>query len=212
MHVAITTGALVLVTLTIILLRVFWFRLPERLRGFLVYAASAMILLRIAFVVSKWSTTSDHMNIMLNWTAVAGYELIIVLFTLHRPRWLTTISAFILIVPVFASSILLPLNSLFDPTTADITAIGNHFICEKNPWDADPATETTGVDLTVFYRPPFAPFMRHKVQRTTFNNEQCNAAESSVTVEPDRKHLRFRCPAWPSRQNASAVDQILPIK
>lgn len=211
MHVPITTAALVLLTLAIILLRIFWSRLSGRLRRFIVYAAIAMILLRIVFVVSGWSTTSDHMNVLVNWCAVAGYELMIVLFTLYRPKWLTTISAAILLVPVFASSILMPLTSLFDWTPADITSIGNHFICERNPWEADPGIRSTGVDLMVYYRPPFAPFLRHKVQRAAFNNDQCNANASFAAVEPDRKHLRFHCPAAPSNPTGGAIDLILPI-
>ncbi|MCU1226561.1 MAG: hypothetical protein JWQ42_4654 [Edaphobacter sp.] len=211
MHVPITTVALILLTLTIILLRVFWFRLPAKLHHLLVYAAIAMILLRIAFVVSGWSTTSDRMNALLNWCAVAGYELMIVLFTLYRPKWLTTISAAILLIPVFASSILMPLTNLFDETTADIRSIGNHLIYERSPWEADPGTKSTGVDLLVYYRPPLAPFLRHKIQRAAFNNDQCNADVSFAAVEPDRKHLRFHCPAAPSKPNGTAIDLILPI-
>jgi len=211
MHVPITTAALVLLTLAIIFLRIFWFRLPAKFRRFLVYAAIGMILLRIVFVTSGWSTTSDRMNVLLNWCAVTGYELIIVLFSLYRPKWLTTISAAILLVPVFASSILIPLTGLFDETTADITSIGNHFICERNHWEADPGTKSTGVDLMVYYRPPFAPFLRHKVQRAAFNNDQCSADASFAAVEPDRKHLRFHCPSAPSKPNGGAIDLVLPI-
>lgn len=201
-----------LVTLAIIALRFFWVRLPGKLRNFLVYSAAAVILLRIFFIVSKWTTTSDRTNAALNWGSVAGYELFLVLFTLLRPRWLTTISAAILLVPVFASSILMPLTGLFDSTPADITSIGNHLICDKNPWDAQGPTQSAGVDLTVFYRSTLVPFMRRKVQRASFSNEQCNTSAAFAAVEPDHKHLRFHCPEWPSQQNAGAVDLILPIK
>ncbi len=165
MHVPLTIATLALITLAMVILRFFWFRLPARLHGSLVYTAIAMILLRILFVASKWTTTSDRMNTILNWAAVTSYALIIVLFTLYRPKWLTTISAVILILPIFTSTIVLPLGRLFDPTTPDITSIGNHLLLEREPWDADPAKQNTGIDLTVYYRPPLIPFMRHKVQR-----------------------------------------------
>jgi hypothetical protein len=212
MQVPLTIATLALITLAIVILRFFWYRLPARLRGSLVYTAIAMILLRILFVASKWVTTSDRINTILNWAAVTSYVLIIVLFTLYRPKWLTTISAVILILPIFASIIVIPLGGLFDPTTPDITSIGNHLLLEKEPWDADPATRNTGIDLTVYYRPPLIPFMRHRVQRWSFNNDQCNSSAASVSIEPDRKHLRFHCPARPTQQTAGAVDLILPIK
>ena len=210
MRVLLTTAVLASLTLAIIMLRVFWSRIPARARSFFVYAGLSMILLHVAFVVTKWSTISDRLNSIINWGAVAGYLLIIVLFTLHRPRWLTTISAAILILPVFTSSILLPLRDLFNPIAPSITRIDNRYIYERNLWNEPGENQNSGADLMVFYQPRFFP-LRRKVQRATFNDMQCDASASSAVIDRERKIIHFHCPALSTPTGSNPIDLLLPL-
>ena len=210
MRVLLTTAVLASLTLAIILLRVFWSRVPARVRSFLVYAGLTMILIHVAFAVTKWSTTSDRLNSIINWGAVAGYLLIIVLFTLHRPRWLTIISATILILPVFASNILLPLRDLFNNTSPSITRIDSRYVFVKNLWDEPGENQNSGADLMVFYQPRFVP-LRRKVQRATFNDMQCSSSASSVSIDRARKIIHFHCPASSTQTGSDPIDLLLPL-
>jgi hypothetical protein len=210
MQVLLTTAVLASLTLAIILLRVYWSRVPARVRSFLVYAGLAMILIHVAFAVTKWSSISDRLNSIINWGAVAGYQLIVVLFTLYRPRWLTTISAVILILPVFASNILLPLGDLFSTTSPSISRIDSRYIYAKNLWNEPGENRNSGADLMVFYQPRFFP-LRRKVQRASFNNMQCNASASSANVDRVRKIIHFHCPASSTQAGSDPIDLLLPL-
>ena len=115
MYVPITFAALAILTVAMIVVRMLWRRFPTWIQRCLVMFAIAMILLR---VLSAATGVGGYRRIgwmpCINWAAVAGYELLILLFTLLPPRWLTTMCAAVLvIVPVFASSILMPLGNVF---------------------------------------------------------------------------------------------------
>ena len=209
MQVLLTTAVLASLTLAIIVLRLFWSRVPAKIRSFLVYAGLAMILVHVTFSVTKWSTTSEHLNSLVNWGAVAGYVLIVVLFTLNRPRWLTTVSAAILLLPIFASSILLPLRDLFN-SVPSVTRIDNRYVYQKNPWKEPGENQNSGADLMVFYQPGFLPLHR-KVQRATFNDMQCDAAASSATIDHERKIIHFHCPALSTPAGSEPIDLLVPL-
>jgi hypothetical protein len=210
MRVLLTAGVLALLLFAIILLRVFWTRVPAKTRSFLVYSGLAMMFIHVAFAVTKWSTTSDRFNSIINWGAVAGYMLIIVLFTLHRPRWLTTISAAILILPVFASNIILPLRDLFSTDSPSIVRIDNRYIYAKNRWHESGENQNSGVDLMVFYQPRFLP-LRRKLQRATFNDMQCDASASSANIDRVSKIIHFHCPASSTAIGLEPIDLLLPL-
>ena len=160
MHVPITLGVLSLLTGAVFALRFLWWRQPSWMRRVIIVCAIGMVSIRFFFLVSQWSTTSTRLNALLCWTAVIGYEVLVVRFSLMRPQWLTTISAVILLLPLLGSTLLIPLTRIFDWSPAEISPIGGHYICEKSPWDTA-GNGTNGMDLIVFYRPPFAPFLRH---------------------------------------------------
>ncbi|WP_035350171.1 hypothetical protein [Edaphobacter aggregans] len=207
MHFPLTLALLGLLTGAALVLRVFWWRIPSWLRRFVLGLAFAMVLLRFLFLVSSWSTTSTYFNDLLCWTAVAGYEILLIRFSLMRPQWLTALSALILMLPIFGSTLLTPLTRIFYWSPADISSIGGPYICEKSPWDLD-GLGNSGMDLIVFYRPPFAPFVRHLVQRASFGDDQCDAAASSAVADPARKVVHFRCPA---RRGQQDIDYTLPL-
>jgi hypothetical protein len=209
MYIPITTAALILLTVANLLLRIFWSRFPQKLRSFFIQASIAMIVLYVTFVATQWTTTSDRMNVLINWLAIGGYELLVLLFSRLPPRWLTLPSAIILIIPLFASSILIPLTHLFEPGSHEKVPIGNHLFYEVVPW-TNVGGGNSGVDVQIYYRPPFAPFLRHKLQSIPFNDQQCNSRQATATAVPDKKAILGRCPNWPS-QPAGTLDKLLPL-
>ena len=205
MNIPLTTAVLASLTVAMIVLRIFWLRVPARLRYFLVRLAFAFIVLQLLSTATKWSTTSGRLNAFINWCAIAGYQLIIVLFTRQRPRWLTTISAIILLVPVFASTILMPLGELFE-VPARLIPVSRNVVFVKYAWNEG---TNSGVDLIIFRKPFFAPFLKRRVERFAFNNQQCNTAAATVTMEPDNQSVRVVCP--PNEQNPGPIERVIPL-
>jgi hypothetical protein len=210
MYIPITTAALALLTVATILLRIFWSRVPPRLRFFLIRASIAMIVLHGLFVVTKWNTTSDRLNVFVNWLAIAGYELLVLLFSTLPPRWLTLPSTIILLIPLFSSSILGPLTYIFDPGSHKKVNLENHLLYQIDPW-SNAGNGNKGVDVIIYYYPSFAPFLRHRVRSIPFNDRECNSREASAIVSPARKTVIFRCPNWPS-QPTGTLDKVLPLR
>ncbi len=89
---------------------------------------------------------------MINWLALAGFELLVLLFTRLSPKWLTVPSAIILIVPLFASSIVFPLTDIFIPGFKEESPIGNNFFYDVRSW-SNSGGGNAGVDVLI-YLPP----------------------------------------------------------
>jgi len=210
MYIPLTIAALALLTVAMLLLQVFWSRVPPRLRFFLIRASIAIIILHGLFVVTKWTTTSDRLNVFINWLAIAGYELLVLLFSRWSPRWLTLQSTIILLIPLFASSILGPLTDIFDPASHRNVPLGDHLFYEVNPW-SNAGGGNKGVDVVIYYHPPFAPFIRHKLQSIPFNDQECNSRAASAIAFPAKKTVLGRCPNWPS-QASGTVEKLLPLR
>jgi hypothetical protein len=209
MYIPITTITLLVMTAAMVLLRFFWGRVPERLRFFLIRGSVAIIILHAFFEITKWSTTSDRLNVFINWMAIAGYQLIVLLFSRLSPRWLTVPCAVILLIPLFAASILQPLTSLFQPDAYKKQFIGNHIFFEVVPWAN--AEGNAGVDVQIYYSPPFLPFLRHRIQNVPFNNRECNSYAAFAILEPSAKMVIGRCPRWGS-DPPPIFDKILPLR
>jgi hypothetical protein len=167
------------------------------------------VAIRFLFILTQWITVSPRFNAALYWLAVVGYELMLVRFSLIRPRWLTSTSAFILLLPIFGSTLLFPLTGIFDTQPPDIFSIGGNYIVERSPWDATIAGHD-GFDLLVFYRPAYAPFLRHMVQRSSFSDEQCESTAATATADPINKVVHFHCPGHHGAQDA--IDLVLPLR
>jgi hypothetical protein len=211
MYMPITTAVLALLTVAMILLRVFWDRVPPMLRSVLIRTAIALVLLQAFFAATRWGTTSNHMNAFISWLAVASYELLILLFSRLSPKWLTSISAAILLIPLFAASILFPLTDLFNPWPNTDVSISRNFFYEIQPWGTTGADgDSDGVDLIVCYRPSFAPFLRKKIQPIAFNIRECNIKAARAKLSPDAKTVVARCPRWPS-EPPGTVDKSLRL-
>jgi hypothetical protein len=173
-------------------------------------AAVGLIVLYGLSVVTKWNTTSDRLNVLIGWSAIAAYELLVLLFSRLSPRWLTIPSTIILLLPLFASSILIPLTHLFDSDSNKMVSISDHLFYEVKPW-ANTGGGNAGVDIDIYYRPSFAPFLRHKIQTIPFNNGECNAYAAFAIALSSTRFVLGRCPNWPS-QTPQTVDKTLPLR
>ncbi|MDE1175354.1 MAG: hypothetical protein PW789_01965 [Edaphobacter sp.] len=196
-------------TIAASILRFFWFRMPLWAERILLATAVSATLVRLFFFVSHWGTVSLRFNAAFCWVAVIGYELMLVRFSLMRPRWLTCICAVILFLPMFASALLVPLTAIFDTEQPDLKQIGKNYLLLVNPWD-EQLDGHTGHDLIVMYQPSWAPFLQHGVQRASFSDDQCRSQETQVTVDRAKKQVSFHCPGLHGERDAIAMT--LPIK
>jgi hypothetical protein len=210
MYIPITTALLALLTVAMLLLRIFWSRVPPQLRFFLIRASIAIIIVHGLFVVTKWTTTSDRLNAVINWMAVAGYELLVLLFSRLSPRWLTLPSTIVLLIPLFASSILVPLTHVFEEAPHKNASLGDNLFSEVSPW-SNVEGGNKGVDVVIYYSPPFAPFFRHKLQTIPFNDQECDSFAASAVAFPAKKVVLGHCPNWPS-QTPGTVEKRLPLR
>jgi hypothetical protein len=208
MNIAITAVILVLLTVAVLLLRIFWLRIPAGFRAFLLRGAVAIILLHLFFVVTKWGTTSTRVNAIINWLAIAGYELFVLLFSRLSPKWLTSLSATVLLIPLFAASSLFPLALVLQPDSIPRVPLGNHLFYKIEPWSS--GAGNPGVDLDIYYIPPFAPFLSRKVVSQAFTTEHCNAFAAYALPGPEPKTVIARCPYSPA-QPAGNDDRILRL-
>jgi hypothetical protein len=193
-----TFTTLILLTVAMVAFGILWPRVPSRLQCLLPRAAIALLLLHLFFVLTKWGTTSSRLNNLINWLAVAGYELLIVLFARLPPRWLTSLSAAVLILPVFASSVVTPLALIFHKGTIQKIPVGPNLYYKSIAWDTN-GNEVSGVDLDIYYRPSLLPFLSRKLQTQTFNSSECNASAATILPGPDSNTVLARCPHWPSQ-------------
>jgi len=209
MHIVLTTAVLVLLTVAMLLLRIFWSGGPPRLRFAVLTVSISLVLLQSFFAATKWGTISDRLNVFIFWLAVAAYEFLVLFFSRLPPKWLTTLSAIILLIPVFASSIILPLTELFDPSSYKTVPVGDNLFYEVKPW-GNTGGGRTGADLIISYRPPIAPFLRHKIRIIPFNDGECNSSAAIAIPFPSTKTVLGRCPGW-SSESAGTVDKLFPL-
>jgi hypothetical protein len=209
MYIPITIAALITLTVAMVFLGMFWTRIPQRLRYILIRASIVAIVIHAIFVVTKWNTSSELLNGFINWLALAGFELLVLLFTRLSPRWLTVPSAIILIVPLFSSSIVFPLTHIFLPPSRKEVPLGNNFFYDVRPW-SNSGGGNAGVDVLIYYHPPLVPFLRHKMQTIGFNNQECNSGAAFAVAGPRPRTVLGRCPRWPS-QTPEILDKLLPL-
>lgn len=200
---AILTGAL-------ILLRLRWTRLSQRSHKILFGSACAVLILYALSLGTGWSTSSDHLDAALYWAAIAGYELLVLLFTLLRPRWLTSIIAVVLIVPILSASVFLPLAELFDPAPHTVVSIGPNLISDRALWGTGTAP-SSGFDLTIYSHPSWTHLLRHRRQACHYYSGQCDASRAFATLEPDGKHVLMSCPAAPDQPADAARNLVVRL-
>ncbi len=199
MHVPLTLAALATLTLAIVLLRLLWPRLSRRARSTWITCACATFTLTTLCYLAKWSTSSNRLNTAIYWFCIASYEFFIILFTLLPPKWLTSIVAVVLILPILSTSIFLPLTLIFDSSSHTITPLGGRFFSDRT----SPGL-VSEAELNIYYRPSWAPFLRRRVQGTRYYRSQCDAFAAFATLQPDHKSVLMSCPAAPDQPPGAA--------
>jgi hypothetical protein len=203
MHLPLTFASFVLLTAGMVLLRLFWHCLSSKIHRFVVILACAALSLLGLSVATKWTAYPAVVNAALSWCAVAGYEFFLILFTRLRPRWLTSIIAVILIVPLLSASFFLPLASLFDMNPRTTVSLGERIVSVRAPWGIGTG-DNSGVDLDIYWRPFWTPFLQRRVQGVRYFNSQCDARASFAVLQPDHKSVLMNCPAAPNQQASAA--------
>ena len=209
MHFGETIGLLLAVTIAAIVLRAYWHRLPRRVENVLLTAGAVAVVIRFIFIVTLWTTVYPHVNAVISWLSVIAYELVLVRFSLMRPRWLTSICAFILVLPMFGSTLLFPLTGIFDTEPSNVRPVAKNYELQRDPWDVK-ISGRSGYDFGVFYRPGWLPFMHHIAQRSSFSKDQCRADEVSVSIDAQRHLVHFHCPGHHGAKDD--IDLTLPLK
>jgi hypothetical protein len=211
MNLPLTFAALLALTIALVLLRFFWPRLSQRTKSLLIACACIGPALFAIVAVSGWSTSSIRWNAAFYWGCIASYEFLLILFTRLRPRWLTSIIAIILILPILSASVFLPLAAIFDPPPVTTAVLGDQLISERKPWGSG-AVATTGTDLTIYYRPAWAPFLRRNRLSCRYFGSQCNAAAAYAVLQPDHKSVLMSCPASPDQPPETAHNFVMPLR
>jgi hypothetical protein len=210
MHVPLTFAALVILTTAVVLLRIFWSRLSPKTHRILITCAVTYFIFSLITGTTRWTTAYDQLDSALYWCFVACYEVLLIRFTLLRPRWLTSTIAVILFVPILSTSTFLPLTKIFNRATSTTSVIGDRIISVRTPLEPSPL-EVSGVDLDVFYQPTWSFLVRRHLQGFRFIDSQCNSSASFAVLQADHKSVLFSCPPAPNQPPDAARNIILPL-
>jgi hypothetical protein len=210
MHVPLTLAALAALTTALLLLRIFWPRVPMRTQRVLTALAGVILILCAVTSATRWNPISPTLQALARWAAFASYEFFILLFTLFRPKRLTIPIAAVLILPILSASTLLPLGELFDSFPHATVRLDDHLFAVKTIIDRR-SVAANATDLGVFYRTPFLPLLQRRVAATRFFDTQCNASASFAKIDPDRTSVILNCPASPTEPSGAPVVERHPI-
>ena len=204
-----TLATLALFTGAIVILRLRWTRLSRKLKRRLIVLALVPVALLLFAFAADLSTTSEHLNAAVYWGFVLGYIFFIMLFTLLRPVWLTSLVAIILLLPLLSASAIFPMAAIFSRKAHHIQFIGNGLVSDLVTVNAI-TPGASGADLTIYHRLSWAPFLQRKVQGARYFNTQCDASSYAI-LQPDHYHLRMVCPASPGAPPETHVDLIVKL-
>lgn len=210
MGVQLTFGLLAGLSAVMVLIRIFWLRIPGWLRKLM--ASCAVIVPAVVGIgfVTKWSAPSLQLNHVLYWLCILSYIFLMIMFTRLRPLWLTGIIAVVLIVPVLSSSIFLPLSTLFGIPPTIKSRIGGNIVSERVLWGPG-APDVSGTDLTIYYQPRWLPFVRRSLLSARYYGAQCDAWAAYAVLQPDQRNVLMVCPASPRLGPDSARSIVLPL-
>jgi len=205
-----TFAALAILTGVLILLRLRWPRFSRRAQTILIGGAGFALILYAFTFVSGWNTSSSHLNAAIYWGAIAGYEFFLLLFTLLRPRWLTSMIAAVLMLPILSASPFLPLAEIFNPAPHTIVSLGSNFSSDRVAWGTGTAP-TSGFDLVIYSHPSWTRFLRRRRQACHYYSGQCDASRAYATLQPDGKHVLMSCPAAPNQPPDAARSLVVKL-
>ena len=195
MHVPVTLALFATILVVLVALRLRWRRIPGRIRLLLIALSFAAVAAQGLSFVTRWRIAEDTPRVALYWAAIAGYEFFIVMLTLLRPRWLTTIIAVVLILPLLSASIFLPLGDLFNRNQQRIVPLDASLSGKITPWNSV-LRSTSGVDVDIVESSRHVPFVDRALASARLYNNQCNTSAIVATLQPGRKSVLVSCPAW----------------
>lgn len=194
MHVPLILATLIVCIALIVRLRLRWPRLSSiRRRRLTSFAVVYLFLFPIA-LFTGFSTTLEHINALIYWGFICSYVFLVILLTLFRPFWFTTLIAIVLILPLLSASVFLPLGAVFSNQTHHVRNVGYGLVSDLEPIDAITAG-ASGADLSVYKRRFWAPFFQKKAAGTRYFNTQCDTTRAYVIPQPERHGILFICPA-----------------
>jgi hypothetical protein len=160
-------------------------------------------------LATSWAFTSRFANEMIGCLATGAYSLLVSLLTLFRPKLLLRGVAFLLLLPVMAALVVLPLSAYSQGRIQTQHITGNLFM-DKVPWDAG-AMGSSGTTLFIYEKPRLVPFIQHILQTVIFDDSECVSAEAFVVLQSDLRHVLARCP-WPEYQHKEGFhDFLVPL-
>lgn len=196
MNVLLSLAVFLICTGALILLRFRWPMFSAQARHRMIAIACVVCLVAGVCAVLKWNTVYPWLNAAFYLAAMVAYEFfIIVLFTRLHPRWLTSIIGVVLIVPLLSASVFLPISGLLRKPRVTVD-LGSRFFSEVLPWGFG-GPQTSGTDLTIYYRPEWLPWMQREVLSSRYYGGQCNAWVAYAELQPDRRSALMVCPSWP---------------
>ncbi len=208
-HIPLIATALAGICIGLLILRSRWTRLHRSTHVAIVTGALIAIALFIASYATHWTTASDRLNSAIYWAAITAYLLLLTIHSLTRPRWLTSITAVILALPILASSLFLPLGNIFSPAPRRTIPLGDNLYASWQPF-TELGPSSSGVDVEVSYRPRLLPFLQHARLGGRFYNQRCHAAATELLLQPDRRTVFVHCPAWPGSPE-TMPGELLPL-
>jgi hypothetical protein len=206
-----TLATLAIFTAIFLAVRQRWHGLSPRTHRICITAALVLLTFSALKSVAGWSYASDTLNTLLEWCRDLSFIFLMLLFTTVRPRWLSLPIAVILILPIFASSVILPLGEIFNSAPITYVDLGSNIQTVKIPFYKN--EHNSGVDFVVYYRPAWMPLLRHRITGDRFVNTQCNASETFAILDLASKptHVIVHCPAWTSQANYSGRVISVPL-
>lgn len=209
MHLTLTFATLLAVTAILVLLRLRWTHLSPNLRRTILATACAICIIFLLSYGTGWSTTGVRLNYIFYWLFLASVEFFVLLITLVPPRWLTSLIAVVLLLPILSASIFLPLTAVFaaPPVT---TPIGDHLVSTATPWNSG-KIGITGIDLDVYYRPAMMPFLQRRLKANHLYNTQCDTGKAFVVIQPDQRSILLVCPVNSGQAADHLIHTIVPL-
>jgi hypothetical protein len=192
-HVPATLALFASLLILLVVLRLRWPRLSNQLQRLMIVAACAALAIQGLISVSGWTLNNSLLRVTIYWAAMVAYEFFILLFTFLRPRWLTTMIAIVLILPLLSASIFLPLAALFDHSEHHAQLLGDTIWSETTPWNSVLGS-ISGTDVDIFERNSHIPFLRKSLGGVRFYSSQCDIAGLKIKLQPDRRSIYFHCP------------------
>lgn len=211
MHLPLTYLLLAMLAAALLLLRRRWWALTRTARGLLLGAGVASIALRGLSMALRCSPASFRVDAALSWMCIAGYGLLLVRFSVMRPRWLVGPVSVVLALPVFAASILLPLTELFDRTPPTVVQMGNGLYSERRRIETSPVA-VNGAEFDIYSRPAWAPFLRCRRETARLFDTQCDTSAMYAVLLPGNRTVRVTCPDWPGHTPAMDHSAVVPLR